>query len=54
MAREAVIKEIIAPREVQGEPSTERSRLVRERYLKAELEVDPERADLYTKSCKET
>jgi formate C-acetyltransferase/4-hydroxyphenylacetate decarboxylase large subunit len=54
MAREAVVRKIVTPREVKGEPSTPRSRIVRERYLKAEPRVDPERAYLYTKSWKET
>ena len=46
--------EMIADREIKRDPSTLRTKLLKERYLKEKLTICPERAIFYTESMKET
>lgn len=50
----AQVTEMIAEREIKREPSTPRTKMLRERYLSEKLTICPERAIYFTESMKQT
>jgi formate C-acetyltransferase/4-hydroxyphenylacetate decarboxylase large subunit len=50
----ARVAEIIAEREIKREPSTSRTKMLRERYMSEKLTICPERALYFTESMKRT
>jgi formate C-acetyltransferase/4-hydroxyphenylacetate decarboxylase large subunit len=52
MARESAIRELITDREIRREPTTERTKMLRKRFLQEKLTVCTERAFLFTEAFK--